>query len=57
MRLRRIKMYDRIDDLPETFNENMQKLEQEITDLRFEIAHIKDDIEHLKILAREDDER
>ena len=57
MRLRRIKMYDRIDDLPETFNENMQKLEQEITDLRFEIAHIKDDIEQLKILAREDDER
>ena len=57
MHLRRIKMYDRIDDLPETFNENMQKLEQEITDLRFEIAHIKDDIEHLKILAREDDER
>lgn len=57
MNLRRIKMYDRIDDLPETFNENMQKIEQAMTDIQFEIAHIKDDIEHLKILAMEDDER
>jgi uncharacterized protein YukE len=57
MYLRWINKHDRMDDLPETFNENMQKIEQAMTDLQFEIAHIKDDIEHLKILAREDDER
>ena len=55
MNLRRIKMYDRIDDLPETFNENMQRIEQAIIDLQFEIAHLKDNIEHLKILAMKDD--
>lgn len=54
MYLRWINKYDNIDDLPETFNENMQKIEQAITDLQFEIAHLKDDIEHLKIMARED---
>lgn len=54
MNLRWINKYDSMDELPETFNENMQKIEQAITDLQFEIAHLKDDIEHLKIMARED---
>lgn len=57
MYLRWINKHDRIDDLPETFNENMQKIEQAITNFQFEIACLKDEIEHLKILAREDDER
>ena len=55
MYLRWINKHESMNDLPETFNENMQKIEQAITDLQFEIAHLKDDIEHLKILAREDD--
>lgn len=54
MYLRWINKHDRIDDLPETFNENMQKIEQAITNFQFEIACLKDEIEHLKILARED---
>lgn len=55
MYLRWINKNERMDDLPETFNENMQKIEQAITDLQFEIAHLKDDIEHLQSAGQSDE--
>lgn len=57
MNLHKIRMKDRIDDLPEVYNSDMEKIEDAINNIISEIARINKDIAHLKILAREDDER
>ena len=57
MNLHKISMKDRIDDLPEVYNSDMTEIEKAINNIMFEIARINNDIAHLKILAREDDER
>ena len=39
---------------PEVYNANMKEIEKAITAIMFEIAKMKDDIAHLKIMIRED---
>lgn len=46
--IRIITKEDQMSDFPETHNENMVEIERAINNIVFEIARIKDDIEHLK---------
>ena len=55
MNIRIITQDDQISDFPEAHNKNMAEVERAITNIMFEIARLKDDIERLKILARDDD--
>lgn len=45
---------DSLWDFPETFNSNMKEIENAVNSIMFDIVRIKDDIEHLKMLIRED---
>lgn len=54
MNIRKITKDDQISDFPEAHNENMAEIEKAITNIMFEIARMKDDIAHLKIMIRED---
>ena len=57
MNLHKLSINDQIGDLPEVYNSDMTEIEKAINNIMFEIARINDDIAHLKILTREDDER
>jgi hypothetical protein len=52
--IRKITLNDQISDFPEAHNENMAEVEKAINSIMFEIARMKDDIAHLKIMIRED---
>ena len=52
--IRKITKDDQISDFPEAHNENMAEIEKAINNIMFEIARIKDDIAHLKIMIRGD---
>lgn len=54
MNIREIARDDSIRELPEVYNANMKEIEKAITAIMFEIARMKDDIAHLKIMIRED---
>lgn len=54
MNIRKITKDDQISDFPEAHNENMAEIEKAINNIMFEIARMKDDIAHLKIMIRED---
>ena len=52
--IRKITKDDKISDFPEAHNENMAEIEKAINNIMFEIARLKDDVAHLKIMIRED---
>lgn len=52
--IRKITKDDQISDFPEAHNENMAEIEKAINNIMFEIARLKDDVAHLKIMIRED---
>ena len=52
--IRKITLNDQISDFPEAHNENMAEVEKAINSIMFEIARLRDDIAHLKIMIRED---
>ena len=54
MNIRKITKDDQISDFPEAHNENMAEIEKAINNIMFEIARLKDDVAHLKIMIRED---
>ena len=53
MNIRIITRDNQISDFPEAHNKNMVEVERAINNIMLEIARLKDDIEHLKILARD----
>ena len=54
MNIREITRGDSMWEFPEVYNENMKEIEKAITAIMFEIARLKDDVAHLKIMIRED---
>ena len=52
--IRKITKDDQISDFPEAHNENMAEIEKAINNIMLEIARLKDDVAHLKIMIRED---
>lgn len=54
MNIRKITKNDQVSDFPEAHNENMAEIEKEINNIMFEIARLRDDVAHLKIMIRED---
>lgn len=54
MNIREITQDDSMWEFPEVYNANMKEIEKAIVAIMFEIARMKDDIAHLKIMIRED---
>lgn len=52
--IRKITKDDRIPAFPEVHNKNMAEIEKAINNIMLEIARLKDDIAHLKIMIRGD---
>lgn len=54
MNLIMVTKEDQISDFPKAHNANMKEIEKAIDGIVFDLVKIKDDIEHLKIMIRED---
>ena len=54
MNIREITLDDSMCEFPEVYNAHIKEIEKAITAIMFEIARMKDDIAHLKIMIRED---